>query len=182
MRMIVGLGNFGSEYDNTPHNVGFAALEIFANSLGEKFKKKQKNGLIILTEYEGQEILLVKPLTYMNNSGECVFALAKKYNINANDICVVLDDIDLTAGLCRVRPSGSAGTHNGLRSVTNRLGTIEFTRIRIGVDCDYRGDDLAEFVLTKMPPELKQDVLVGVEKAVKYIQQFAKGEEISDTK
>ena len=182
MRMIVGLGNIGSEYDDTPHNVGFSVVDAFAKELGEVFKKKQKNGLVISTEYEGNEILLIKPLTFMNNSGDCVFALAKKYNIAPKDICVILDDVDLTAGLCRVRPSGSAGTHNGLKSVTNRLGTLEFTRIRVGVDCKNRDEDLAIFVLKKMSPQHLQDVSVGCDKALQYAKAFAKGQEISDTK
>jgi len=134
MKMIVGLGNFGAEYDNTPHNAGFMAVDLIANELGVEFKKKRKDGLVIETEFEGQEILLVKPLTFMNNSGDCVFALAKKYHILPQDICVILDDVDLTIGLARMRLFGSAGTHNGLKSVTARLGTTEFCRIRIGVD------------------------------------------------
>ncbi|MBO5102922.1 MAG: aminoacyl-tRNA hydrolase [Clostridia bacterium] len=182
MRMIVGLGNPGAEYDKTPHNVGFNALDIIASELNVEFKKKRKNGLVIETEFEGNDVLLLKPLTYMNNSGDCVFAIAKKYNIKPKDICVLLDDVDLTAGLCRVRPSGSAGTHNGLRSVTARLGTTEFTRIRIGVDSVERGSDLAQFVLKKMSPQVLENVAVGIDNAVKYAKIFMKGEDISDTK
>lgn len=182
MRMIVGLGNFGAEYDNTPHNAGFMAIDKIASEMGVVFKKKRKNALVIQTEYEGNDILLVKPLTFMNNSGDSVFALSKKYHIKPADICVILDDVDLTCGLCRVRTVGSAGTHNGLRSVTARLGTTEFTRIKIGVDTPERSGDLADFVLKKMRPDALANLAVGVEKAVKYAYSFMKGEEVSDTK
>lgn len=181
MRMIVGLGNIGAEYDNTPHNAGFMAIDKIADELGVTFKKKRKNGYIIEVEYEGNEILLVKPLTYMNNSGDCVFALSKKYHIAPRDICVILDDVDLTCGLCRCRTVGSAGTHNGLRSVTARLGTTEFTRVKIGVDTLHRQMNLAEFVLKKMRPEDLANLAVGVEKAIKYAYAFMKGAEVSDT-
>ncbi len=181
MRMIVGLGNFGSEFDNTPHNAGFMAVDMIAKELGVEFKKKRKNGLVIETQYEGQDVLLVKPLTYMNNSGDCVFALSKKYHIAPKDICVILDDIDLTIGLARMRLVGSAGTHNGLRSVTTRLGTTEFCRIRIGVDTPARQGDLADFVLKRFKPDDLAFLSVGVEKAVKFAYAFMRGEEIANT-
>lgn len=182
MKMIVGLGNIGAEYDNTPHNAGFMALDKMAQELNLSFKKKRKNGYVIEAEYEGVEVLLVKPLTFMNNSGDCVFALSKKYRIAPRDICVILDDVDLTAGLCRIRPVGSAGTHNGLRSVTTRLGTTDFTRIKIGVDTPSRKGDLADFVLRKMRAQELQSVEVGVEKAVAYAYEFIKGTHSADTK
>ncbi len=181
MKMIVGLGNFGAEFDNTPHNAGFMAVDLIAHDLGVEFKKKRKNGLVIETEYEGNEILLVKPLTYMNNSGDCVFALAKKYRIAPQDICVILDDVDLTIGLARMRLVGSAGTHNGLKSVTARLGTTEFCRIRIGVDTPTRSGDLADFVLKKFKTEDLSFLSVGVEKATKFAYDFILGQAIADT-
>ena len=181
MRMIVGLGNYGAEYNNTPHNVGFMVMDKIASDLGVVFKKKRKHALIIETEFEGNKILLVKPLTFMNNSGDAVFALSKKYKIEPKDICVILDDVDLTAGLCRLRTVGSSGTHNGLRSVTARLGTTEFTRIRIGVDTPNRSADLADFVLKKMAPADLANVGVGVEKATRYAYDFMRGKEVADT-
>ncbi len=181
MRMIVGLGNIGAEYDNTPHNAGFMAVDEIAKELGVEFKKKRKNGLVIATEFEGNDILLVKPLTFMNNSGDCVFALAKKFHIAPKDICVILDDVELTIGLARMRTVGSAGTHNGLRSVTTRLGTTEFCRIRIGVDTPNRKGDLADFVLKKFKPDDLSFLAVGVEKAVKFAYAFMRGQEVADT-
>lgn len=182
MRLIVGLGNPGAEFSNTPHNVGFATMDILAKELGVVFKKKRKKGLVIETTFEGNDVVLLKPLTFMNNSGDCVFAISQKYRIEPKDICVILDDVDLTAGLCRIRSSGSAGTHNGLKSVTARLGTTEFTRIRIGVDSASRGADLAEYVLQKMDAQTQENVEVGIDKAVNYAKLFMKGENIDDTK
>ena len=182
MRLIVGLGNPGAEFSNTPHNVGFATMDILAKELGVVFKKKRKTGLVIETTFEGNDVVLLKPLTFMNNSGDCVFAISQKYRIEPKDICVILDDVDLTAGLCRIRSSGSAGTHNGLKSVTARLGTTEFTRIRIGVDSASRGADLAEYVLQKMDAQTQENVEVGIDKAVNYAKLFMKGENIDDTK
>lgn len=182
MKLIVGLGNPGAEFDDTPHNVGFATLDKIAGFLKVEIKKKRKNGLMCETKVGDQDVILLKPLTFMNNSGDSVFAIAKKYNINEKDICVVLDDVDLMAGLCRARPSGSAGTHNGLRSVTNRLGTTEFSRIRIGVDSASRGSDLAEYVLRKMDPKTRSNVEIGIDKAVQYVKMFIESGAISDTK
>ena len=182
MKMIVGLGNIGAEFDNTPHNVGFAAVDKLVASMRLFFKKKKKNGLIIETKFEGQDVLFVKPLTYMNNSGDCVYDLVRKYKINMEDICIVLDDVDLYAGLTRARPNGTAGTHNGLRSVTARLGTTEFFRIRIGVDSPSRGSDLAEYVLRKMDKKTQALIDVGIEKAVELIKTFIVSGPLAETK
>lgn len=181
MRMIVGLGNVGAEFDNTPHNAGFMAMDMLAKELGVEFREKRKNALVAPAVYQDTEVLLVKPLTFMNNSGDSVFALAKKYHIAPKDICVILDDVDLTIGLARMRVMGSPGTHNGLRSVTTRLGTVEFCRIRIGVDTPSRVGDLADFVLKKFSPDDLAFLLVGVEKAVKFAFEFIRGNETADT-
>lgn len=183
MKLIVGLGNMGAEFNNTPHNVGFASVDKLAQSYGVEIKKKRKNGLMAeFTTPEGVEVILLKPLTFMNNSGDCVYAIAKKYHISNDDICVILDDVDLTAGLARARPSGSAGTHNGLRSVTARLGSTEFSRIRIGVDSPSRGSDLAEYVLRKMDPKTRENVEIGIDKAVDYAKIFIEAGAVADTK
>lgn len=182
MKLIVGLGNPGPEFNNTPHNVGFATIDKIADYLKVEIKKKRKNGLMCETHIGEEDVILLKPLTFMNSSGDCVYAIAKKYNIAEKDICVILDDVDLTAGLCRARPSGSAGTHNGLRSVTARLGTTEFSRIRIGVDSPSRGSDLAEYVLRKMDPKTSENVGIGIDKAIQYVKMFIQSGAISDTK
>ena len=182
MKMIVGLGNIGAQFDNTPHNVGFAAVDKLVGSLKLFFKKKKKNGLILQTQVEGVDVMFVKPLTYMNNSGDCVYDLVRKFKVPLEDICVVLDDVDLAAGLTRARPNGTAGTHNGLKSVTNRLGTTEFFRIRIGVDAPSRGSDLAEYVLRKMDKKTQELIDVGVEKAVDLIKTFIVSGAVAETK
>lgn len=182
MKLIVGLGNPGAEFDNTPHNVGFEAVDRLAKYYGVEFKKKKKKGLIAEVVDGDTEVILLKPQTYMNSSGDCVFAIAKKFRIKDEDICIILDDVDLTAGLARARTSGSSGTHNGLRSVTARLGTTDFARIRIGVDSISRGSDLAEYVLRKMDNKTRANVEIGIDKAVEYAKMFIKNGAISDTK
>ncbi|MBQ7978093.1 MAG: aminoacyl-tRNA hydrolase [Clostridia bacterium] len=183
MKLIVGLGNPGAEFNNTPHNVGFEAIDKLADFYGVQIKKKRKNGLMAeVTTPEGVDFILLKPLTFMNNSGDCVYAITKKYSIKPVDVCVVLDDVDLTAGLARARPSGSAGTHNGLRSVTARLGTTDFARIRIGVDSPSRGSDLAEYVLRKMDPKTRANVEISIDKAVEYAKTFINSGAVADTK
>lgn len=182
MKLVVGLGNFGSEFDNTPHNVGFAAVDKLVSSMKLFFKKKKKKGLILETKFEDVDVMFVKPLTYMNNSGDCVYDLVKKFKVPLEDVCIVLDDVDLAAGLTRARPNGLAGTHNGLKSVTNRLGTTEFFRIRIGVDAPSRGSDLAEYVLRKMDRKTQELIDVGVEKAVELIKTFIVSGAMAETK
>ena len=182
MKLLVGLGNPGAEFDNTPHNVGFATIDKIAKEFGIIIKKKRKNGLMAEAQINGVDVILLKPQTFMNSSGDCVFAIAKKYKIKSQDICVILDDVDLTAGLVRARPSGLAGTHNGLKSVTARLGSTDFARIRIGVDSMSRGSDLAEYVLRKMDPRTAENVSVGVDKAVEFAKIFVEKGLPADTK
>ena len=181
MKMVVGLGNIGAQYDNTPHNVGFAVVDKFVSSLGLFFKKKRKNGLVIETKVDGVDVLFVKPLTFMNNSGDCVYALMRKYRISPDDLCVVLDDVELSAGLVRARPEGSAGTHYGLKSVTASVGTTDFFRVRVGIDSVTRGSDLAEYVLRKMDPKTKANVDIGLDKAVDVVKTFITSGPISET-
>ena len=182
MKMIVGLGNIGKEFDGTPHNVGFSCIDRLAEEYGLDFKKKMKNGLVLREEIEGEEVLLVKPLTFMNNSGDCVQALCKKFSIKPTSVCVICDDVDLPISTVRIRPSGSAGTHNGLKSIVARLNSTDFVRIKIGVDVPEREQDLATFVLKKMSRENLEKLDEGVSKAMEFALNFIKGEVKGDTK
>lgn len=146
MIIIVGLGNIGNKYDMTYHNVGFMVIDKLASKLGLNFSKEKDKALIAEGQYNGEKILLAKPTTFMNNSGEAVVLLKKRYK-DAR-ILVVVDDIDLPAGKIRYRERGSAGTHNGLRSIVEYIGQ-EFERVRVGVGRD-EGKDLADFVLSKI--------------------------------
>ena len=146
MVIIVGLGNIGSRYSDTYHNVGFNVVDKLAKKLGVVFSKEKYKAMIGEGMYNGQKILLAKPTTFMNNSGEAV-SLLKQKNKEAR-IIVVVDDIDLPVGKIRYRESGSAGTHNGLRSITSFIGQ-DFERVRVGIGRD-ESKDLADFVLSKI--------------------------------
>lgn len=149
MKVIVGLGNPGKEYEKTYHNIGFLTLDAAASALGAKFSKKMANSLVAEVFYLGQKVLLVKPQTYMNLSGQAVLAIKSKFKLEDKDFLVVLDDIDLPVGKVRFRQEGSAGTHNGLRSIINLLKSNQIPRLRIGIGKDERMD-LADFVLSKI--------------------------------
>ncbi len=146
MYIIVGLGNKDASYDNTYHNLGFMTADKLAKKLGVSFTKQKCKSLLAEGNYNGQKILIAKPLTYMNNSGEAVVLLKNKYK-DAN-ILVIVDDIDLPAGKLRYRENGSSGTHNGLRSIVSYIGE-NFARVKIGIGRDDT-KDLADFVLSKI--------------------------------
>lgn len=146
MFIIVGLGNPGRAYENTYHNLGFMAIDKFAERIGTSFKKEKYKASIAEGVFCGHKVLLAKPLTFMNNSGESV-ALLKKQFADAR-IIVLVDDIDLPDGTIRYRQRGSSGTHNGLRSIVAYIGQ-DFERIKIGTGRD-ESKDLADFVLSKI--------------------------------
>ena len=133
MKMIVGLGNPGKKYEATRHNVGFMALDFFGDELGVNITKKKEKSFIAETHYQGQKIILVKPQTYMNLSGESVETLKNFFKVALEDIIVIYDDLDLNLGKIRIRSSGGTGGHNGVSSIIDSLGTREFSRVRIGI-------------------------------------------------
>lgn len=147
MRLIVGLGNPGLRYKNTRHNVGFLVIEELAREIGLKFKKKQFKGLVGEGWANLEKIILLKPLTYMNLSGLSIASLIKKHSISAQQLLVICDDINLKLGTLRLRDSGSAGGHNGLKSIIQEVGTNNFARLRIGIGKDRKNSFLSDFVL-----------------------------------
>ena len=154
MQIIAGLGNPGRQYENTRHNSGFAALDILARRLYISVETKRFNGLVGTGFYEGKKVLLVKPQTLMNLSGQCISQVCNYYNADPeSDLVVMYDDISLDPGRIRVRKSGSAGGHNGMKNIIALLGTQNFTRIRIGVGAKPEGYDLADYVLGHFSPE-----------------------------
>ena len=147
MYMIAGLGNPGKEYNNTRHNIGFAFIDALAqeydiNVMDVKLKALTGKGMI-----GGQKVLLVKPLTFMNLSGESIRPLADYYKVDPEDILIVYDDISLAPGQLRIRAKGSAGGHNGIKSIIAHLGTQEFPRVKVGVGEKPARMDLADYVL-----------------------------------
>lgn len=134
MKLIVGLGNFEDKYLFTRHNTGFMAVDFFAQSNNQDFKTEKKlKSYISKFKFNGEDIVIIKPLTYMNLSGEAVSAVMNFYKIEVKDVFVIYDDISLDLGKVRFRASGSDGGHNGIKSVTNHLGTKTFDRLKIGI-------------------------------------------------
>ena len=132
MKLIVGLGNPGKEYQNTRHNIGFYFIDSIADSLNLKFKEKF-NGLYVKTILNQEEIMFLKPLSYMNLSGEVVASIVHFYKIEIDDILIISDDLDQEVGKVRLRTHGSCGGHNGLRNIENHLHTDHYKRLRIGI-------------------------------------------------
>lgn len=149
MYMLVGLGNPGLKYRHTRHNAGFDCLDVIAKKYGVQIKKKEKNGITGTGNIAGEKVLFVKPQTFMNSSGECVGALASFYKIAPQNVIVISDDIELDYGRLRIRRKGSAGGHNGLKSIIAHLHSEEFLRLRVGVGKLPPGDDLITHVLSK---------------------------------
>ena len=150
--LIVGLGNHGTEYVRTRHNVGFAAIDALALSIGCKIDRAKYHALIGEGTIDGQRVILMKPQTYMNASGKAVAEAANFYKLDAAHILVYSDDISLAPGRLRVRKDGSAGGHNGLKSIIECIGSQDFPRIKIGVGQKPTPEyDLADWVLGRLP-------------------------------
>lgn len=170
MKIIVGLGNPGKEYEGTYHNIGFRFIDTLAKKLGVEVNKKQCKSLIgeikIQTQNGLEKIVLVKPLTYMNLSGEAVVSIKNKYKVDTADIYIISDDIDLPVGKVRYREKGSAGTHNGLRNIIQLLGDENFKRIRVGINTNSN-IDLADYVLSKISFETLKNIDLSIEEGIK---------------
>ena len=171
MRIIVGLGNPGAQYANTPHSVGFEAVDAIAAAIGAVWEeKRQFKCLWAKGVFAGQPVILCKPQTFMNLSGDSVAPLVKYSNATAADLVVVQDDIDLPVGRLRVRKGGSCGGHNGIRNIIERLGTMAFTRVKLGVGKDP-GNVIAH-VLGKFDPvsrKVMDQVVAAAAKAVESV-------------
>ena len=150
MRLIVGLGNPGPEYQWTPHNLGFLAVAEIANRASIRVERPEGKALVGLGKVAGEEVILAKPQTYMNLSGISVRDLLEKYELSPEDLLVMFDERDLPWGMIRIGERGSAGTHNGAKSVTSVVGTQEFARLRLGCGPDHPVGDLADYVLRPM--------------------------------
>jgi len=165
IKMVVGLGNPGKQYDGTRHNVGFAVLDDLIRGTGTEFQRDKKwPGEIV----KYQNVYLVKPLTFMNESGKCVGKLARYYNIKPEEILVVTDDVTLDTGSIRLRQKGSHGGQNGVKSIINHLGSKDFPRLKLGVG-KASGAALTGHVLGKFPPnerELVENMLATASQAV----------------
>lgn len=153
MFLVIGLGNPGREYALTRHNIGFETIDYIASQKNIQITKDEHEGLTGFFFENGKKVMLVKPMTYMNNSGICVSGLVDYYDVPLEDVVVIYDDIDLNPGVVRIRKKGSAGTHNGMRSIINYLQDQNFSRIRIGIGKRPPQWDLADYVLSKFPSD-----------------------------
>src|SRR5271167_3255148 len=156
MRLIVGLGNPDPEYQWTPHNLGFMAVDELANRSGIRVERPEGKALVGRGKIAGQEVLLAKPQTYMNLSGISVRELLGKYELDVSELLVMWDEAQLAMGIIRIHPDGSAGSHNGAKSVIGSVGTDEFARLRLGCAPDHPVSSRKEYVLRPMKkPELE---------------------------
>ena len=157
MKIVAGLGNPGREYESTPHSIGFEVAEAVAREMGVSFRHSPSfKGELADGRFANGKVMVVKPMTFMNLSGDCVAPVVKYHNATAADLVVVSDDIDLPVGRIRIRKGGGAGGHNGLKSVIERLGTPDFIRLRIGVGRDATDRrEVVGHVLGKFDPETR---------------------------
>lgn len=164
--LIVGLGNPGENYSRTRHNVGFRSIDILAAKLGVKIDRAKFRGLYGQTTYHGQKIILLKPQTFMNLSGLSVMDAARFYKLSPEKIIVLFDDISLDVGRLRIRGDGSAGGHNGIKSMIGALNSQSFPRVKIGVGAKPHPDyDLADWVLSAFPPGEEKLLAPALERA-----------------
>lgn len=177
MYLIVGLGNPGEKYATTFHNVGFMALEILAQKLNLRFKTKQCRAETAECFRKGEKVILARPQTFMNLSGESVRELMGKFRVPPENLLVVYDDLDLNPGALRLRPNGSSGTHNGMRSIVACLGTSEFKRIRVGIGRPPVPEfPIADYVLSEVPKKDRELIFQTLTDAADAALAFADGE------
>ena len=172
MIVIAGLGNPGTKYASTRHNVGFDVMDALANKFGIKLNKIKFKGLVGEGTWAGKKIVLIKPSTYMNLSGESIRPLMEFYKLKPEELFVVVDDVDIEFGTIRLKKKGSAGTHNGLKSIIFHLETEEFPRLKIGIGQKPEHYDLADFVLSKFSKSERQIIDKAIIKAADAVDEF----------
>ena len=172
MRLVAGLGNPGPEYEGTRHNVGFAVIDRLAGDAGIAVKRLDSRALTGRGRIDDEAVVLAKPVTYMNASGEAITALLKKLNLAAEDLLVVSDDIDLPVGVLRLKPKGSSGGQKGLKSVEATLGTRDFARLRVGIRGEHytRENELSDYVLDRFSRSERPTIDATVERAAEAVR------------
>ena len=177
MFIIAGLGNPTSQYEGTRHNIGFDVMDALAEKYNISISEKKHKALCGKGVIEGEKVLLVKPQTYMNLSGESIAEILNYYKVDAEeDFLVVFDDISLAPGNIRIRKKGSAGGHNGIKNIIAMTGTQNFKRIKVGVGEKPKGWDLAEYVLGHFPDEDRKKVNDAIEDAIGAVSMILRGE------
>lgn len=172
MKLIVGLGNPGKQYKDTRHNIGFMFVDNIVDKLNLKFTlDKALKCEILQTNINGEKVIFMKPMTYMNLSGDSVYLVKNYYKINTEDILVIYDDLDLKTGALRIRSNGSSGGHKGIQSIINNLGTKEIKRIRIGID-KVSSDKTIDYVIGNFGKEEREIINITIEKAYDILIDF----------
>lgn len=169
MYIVVGLGNPGKKYENNRHNVGFMTVDRLAEKLGISITKSKFKSVYGEANYKGKKLILVKPQTFMNVSGESVQPFVKFFNVDLENLIVITDDIDIEFGTVRIRKKGSAGTHNGLKSIVNLLGNSSFPRIKVAVGRKPSYMDLADYVLSNFTKDEKEILEKEIDLAVEAV-------------
>ncbi len=162
MKLLIGLGNPGRQYEKTRHNIGFMVIDELADRWGIAMNKEKFRGLFGSGVVHGEKVYLLKPMTYMNLSGECIRPFMDYFDIPLEDIVVIYDDLDLVVGKLRLRQKGSAGGHNGIKSMISHLGTQEFNRIRFGIARPWAGKTVIDHVLGNFTEEEMSAVESGI--------------------
>ena len=171
MKLIVGLGNPGREYENTRHNVGFMIIDNFANNNNITIDKQKFDGLFVKTNIKGIDIILLKPLKYMNLSGEVVKKFVDFYKINIEDILIINDDLDMQLGKIKLKSKGSSGGHNGLKNIENHLNTQEYKRLKIGIS-NNKNIDTKDYVLSKFNIEDLKIIQTTINNTINILNDF----------
>ena len=174
MYLIIGLGNPEEEYSKTRHNMGFNAINKIAEQYGLKINKNKFQGLYESAIIEGQKVILIKPQTYMNLSGECVKQFVDFYKIQKEEILVIYDDMDIEPGKIKIRKKGGLGGHNGMKSIIKMLGTEELSRIRVGIGRPEHNGDEINYVIGAIPEEEIPKLNEGVENAKEAVIEVLK--------
>lgn len=171
MHCIIGLGNPGPEYAETRHNVGFRVVDLLAERHSIRLRRRRLRSEVGQGQIAGQKVLLVKPQTFMNNSGEAVVKVSDYFDLEPQDLLIVYDDLDLELGTLRLRAAGSPGTHKGMRSIVEHLGSQEFPRLRLGIGPLPPSADAREFVLSRFKPAqvpITDEMVTRAAEAVEY--------------
>lgn len=176
MKLIVGLGNPGAEYADTRHNIGWKVIDAFAAKFRIAIDKHEKNAMTGQGRVAGGSVLVAKPLTYMNLSGDAVRLLVNAYGESPDDLMVVYDDIDLPLGKLRIKPNGGPGTHNGMRSIVGALATEKFARLRVGIGGVDSSGRLRDYVLGEITPDEQPVLERAIARSVDALLLFVRGD------